>query len=397
MNNPLKSCHLLRSTPLIRSAAALILLGCLPLAVNAKDEPAPPQQIPMQNYRKLPDGREVHLYTLRNKNGMVAKVTDYGAILVSLEVPDAKGKLADVTLGYDTLEGWLGNTSYLGASVGRFGNRIAHGKFELDGKTYKLAKNNKPGGIPCHLHGGNKGFDKVLWKGQSFVKGDAKGVRFTYISKDGEEGYPGNLTVTITYLLNDKNELKWEAEATTDKPTIVNLVHHTYWNLSGDPTRSINDNLLQLMAPNYLPTDAGLIPTGKIEPVKGTPMDFTKATAIGDRVNANFEALKLGAGYDHCWVLKPGKGVRLAARLKDPKTGRVMEVLTDQPGIQFYGGNFLDGTVTGKGGVKYAHRTGLCLETERFPDAPNQPNFPSSVLRPGEVYKHIMVFRFSAE
>ena len=345
-------------------------------------------------YGKMPDGREVKIFTLTNKNGLRARVTEYGAILVSMETPDREGKLADITHGYDTLEGWLTNTSYFGATVGRFGNRIAHGKFTLDGKEYTLATNNDPGGIPCHLHGGVTGFDKVLWSGKTT---DENGVEFTYLSKDGEEGYPGNLSVKVTYSLTDADELIWEATATTDAPTIVNIVHHTYWNLSGDLSASINDHVLTLNAPSYLPTDAGLIPTGEIATVAGTPMDFTSPQPIGGRVDDDFEALKHGGGYDHAWVLEKGTGVRLAARVKDPKTGRVMEVLTDQPAVQFYGGNFLDGTATGKGGVNYAHRTGHCLETEGFPDSPNKPSFPSPVLRPGETYRHVMIHRFSAE
>ena len=345
-------------------------------------------------FGKMPDGREVKIFTLTNANGLKARVTEYGAILVSMETPDKSGKFADITHGYDTLEGWLTNTSYFGATVGRFGNRIAHGKFTLDGKEYQLATNNDPGGIPCHLHGGVKGFDKVLWSGKPV---GTNAVEFSYLSKDGEEGYPGNLDVTVTYTLTDHNELNWEASATTDAPTIVNIVHHSYWNLSGDPKTTINDHELMLAAPNYLPTNAGLIPTGEIAPVAGTPMDFTKRMVIGDRIEADFEALKFGGGYDHCWVLEPSDKVRLAARLRDPKSGRVMEVSTDQPAIQFYGGNFLDGSVTGKGGVAYAHRTALCLETERFPDAPNKLEFPSAVLRPGETYKHVMIHKFSAD
>jgi aldose 1-epimerase len=345
-------------------------------------------------YGKLNDGREVTIFTLTNTKGMTARITEYGAILVGLEVPDSKGVKADVTLGYDTLAGWLTSPSYFGASVGRFGNRIAHGKFTLDGKEYTLATNNEPGGIPCHLHGGIKGFDKVLWKGAPVRKAGARGVALTYTSKDGEEGYPGTLQVKVTYWLTDANELVWEAEATTDKPTVINLAHHTYWNLSGDPTRSINDHELMLAADSYLPTDKGQIPTGVIAPVADTPMDFRTPTTIGARINDAFEALKLGGGYDHCWVLRKGTGVRLAAVVKDPSSGRTMEVLTDQPGIQFYSGNFLDGSVTGKRGVKYQFRTGLCLETEDFPDAPNHPDFPSAVLRPGGTYHHTMVCRF---
>jgi aldose 1-epimerase len=345
-------------------------------------------------YGRMPDGREVKIFTLTNKNGLKARVMEYGAILVSMEAPDLTGKSADLTHGYDTLEGWLTNNSYFGATVGRFGNRIKDGKFTLDGKEYTLAANNIPGGIPCALHGGLVGFDKVVWSGKAI---DGNAVEFSYLSKDGEEGYPGNLSVKVTYSLNDDNELTWLASASTDAPTVVNLVHHSYWNLSGDPHREINDHVLTLFADHYLPTDSGLIPTGEIAPVAGTPMDFTLPTVIGARVEADFEALKFAGGYDHAWVLRQSDGVRLAARLKDPKTGRVMEVFTDQPAIQCYGGNFLDGTATGKGGVAYAHRTGLCLETEGFPDSPNQPSFPSSVLRPGETYQHIMIHKFSVE
>ena len=345
-------------------------------------------------YGSMPDGHEIKIFTLTNKAGLKARVTEYGAILVSMEIPDKAGKMADVTHGYDTLEGWLTNKSYFGATVGRFGNRIKDGKFTLDGKEYKLATNNDPGGIPCHLHGGLKGFDKVVWTGKAT---DNNGVELSYLSKDGEEGYPGNLSVKVTYSLNDDNELKWEATATTDAPTILNIVHHSYWNLSGDPATVINDHELMIAADSYLPTNAGLIPTGELAPVAGTPMDFTKPTAIGSRIDADFEALKLAGGYDHAWVLRKGDGVRLAARAKDPKTGRVMEISTNQPGIQFYGGNFLDGKVVGKGGAAYALRTALCLETEGFPDSPNQPKFPSPVLRPGETYKHTMIHKFSAE
>ena len=345
-------------------------------------------------YGKLNDGREVNIFTLTNAKGLTARITEYGAILVSLEVPDCLGTKADVTLGCDTLAGWLTSTSYFGASVGRFGNRIAHGRFTLDGKEYTLATNNSPGGIPCHLHGGLKGFDKVLWTGSPVRKAGARGVALTYTSKDGEEGYPGTLQVKITYWLTDANELVWEAEATTDKPTVINLAHHTYWNLSGDPTKPITNETLMLAADAYLPTDAGLIPTGVLAPVAGTPMDFRTPTTVGARINDAFEALKLGGGYDHCWVLRKGPGVRLAAVVKDLSSGRTMEVLTDQPGVQFYTGNFLDGSATGKNGVKYQFRTGLCLETEGFPDAPNHPDFPSTVLRPGETYHHTMVCRF---
>lgn len=381
----------------IAGSAALIASCEKPASSSGEGETAgngTPAEV--ETFGALEDGREVHLYTLTNASGMVAKITDYGATLVSLTVPDKDGKLEDVTFGHDTLEGYTGPTSYFGASVGRFGNRIAHGKFTLDGTEYTLATNNEPGGIPCHLHGGEVGFNQRLWTTKS---NDASSVTFEYVSPDGEEGYPGTLTATVTYTLNDDNELKWEATATTDKPTVVNLVHHSYWNLSGDPTQSINDELLTLNADKYLPTDAGLIPTGELAPVAGTPMDFTSPTKIGERVDADFEALKLGLGYDHCWVLTNPQpdGMALAARLEDPSSGRVMEITTNQPAIQFYGGNFLDGTATGKNGAVYNHRTALCLETEGFPDAPNHENFPSAVLRPGETYHHVMVHKFSTK
>ncbi|MDC0258838.1 galactose mutarotase, partial [Verrucomicrobiales bacterium] len=349
-------------------------------------------------FGKLPDGQEVKIFVLTNASGMTVKVTEYGAILVSIEAADRNGKFADLSHGYDTLEGWLTNTSYFGSTVGRFGNRIADGKFSLDGKTYELATNNDPGGIHCHLHGGLKGYDKVLWKGETFEKKNSSGVIFTYTSKDGDEGYPGNLSMEVTYTLNNNNELIWEAKATTDAPTVLNLVHHSYWNLSGDAETSINDHELTLFADHYLPTNKGLIPTGDKAPVAGTPMDFTKPHLIGERVGDQFEALKFGGGYDHAWVLSGQKEGELtrAAKLRDPKTGRTMEILTNQPAIQFYGGNFLDGTVTGKGEITYEHRTALCLETEGWPDAPNNPKAPSAILRPGETYSHKMVHRFSA-
>ncbi len=368
---------------------SLGMVGC-----DRSTTPAAETRIPVSEFGKLPDGSPAMLYTLTNSNGLRATLTDFGAAVVSLEVPDRDGKLADVTLGFDNPADYDSDKNpYFGATVGRFGNRIAHGKFTLDGKDYQLATNNEPGGIPCHLHGGDRGFNRVLWTGEPDEANNA--VTFTYVSKDGEEGYPGTLTAKVTYTLTEDDELKWEAEATTDAPTIVNLVQHNYWNLSGDPTTSINDHLLTLDADHYLPTNAGLIPTGERAPVEGTPMDFTEPTSIGERVEADFEALKLGGGYDHCWVLTPGEGLRRAARLEDPETGRVMELFTDQPAIQFYGGNFLDGTLAGKDGVKHAHRTALCLETETFPDAPNHPDFPSAVLRPGETYRHVMVNKFT--
>jgi len=363
-----------------------------------------PDGIEERVYGTLPDGREAKIFTLVNASGMKAEVTEYGAILVSLHAPDREGRFADLTHGYDTLEGWLTNTSYFGATVGRFANRIAHGRFTLDGVEYELATNNDPGGIPCHLHGGLVGFDKVLWQGEAFESEGARGVRLRYTSPDGEEGYPGTLEVEVVYTLTDADELVWEARATTDAPTVVNLAHHSYWNLSGDPASSINDHELTLHASRYLPTDAGLIPTGEEAPVAGTPMDFTSPRVIGERVEEAYQSLEFGGGYDHAWVLdgNPAEGgasdgLARAATLRDPKSGRVLRIATNQPAIQFYGGNFLDGSVAGKGGVAYPHRSALCLETENYPDAPNNPEAPSAVLRPGEVYEHRMVHAFSVD
>ncbi|MDX1680162.1 MAG: aldose epimerase family protein, partial [Akkermansiaceae bacterium] len=338
-----------------------------------------PAAAPEEIHGKLADGRKVRIFTLTNTKGLRARISEYGAILVSLEAPDARGQVADLTHGFDTLEDWVRhNDPCFGATIGRYGNRIAAGRFTLDGQTHHLRTNNAPGGIPCALHGGERGFHKVLWKGKRI---DPQTIELRYSSAEGEEGYPGKLEAIVSYRLNDDNELKWEATATTDAPTVVNLLHHSYWNLSGDPTTTILDHQLTLQALHYLPTNEGLIPTGEIAPVAGTPMDFTRPHAIGSRLNADFEPLRFGKGYDHCWVLPPCEGVQLAARVTDPGSGRILEVFTDQPGIQFYAANFLDGSDQGKGGVAYGRHSALCLETQNFPDAPNQPSFPSPVLR----------------
>jgi len=340
----------------------------------------------------LPDGRKAGVYTLANANGLRARVSNYGALLLSMETPDRNGTIKDLTHGYDTFSNWLENPHYFGATVGRFGNRIANGRYQLDGKTYQLATNNAPADIPCHLHGGLVGFDKHLWDA-TIING---GVEFIRRSPHGEEGYPGNLDVKITYRLTDDNELIWQAEAVSDAPTPANLLHHSYWNLSGDPHRLIHDHELVIEADHFLPTTAGLIPTGEIAPVAGTPMDFTAPTAIGARIGVDFEPLRFGNGYDHAWMLRPEPGVRRAARLRDPGSGRVMEILTNQPAIQLYTGNFIGGT-SGKNGVTYVDRSALCLETEGFPDAPNQPAFPDCLLRPGQTYRHTLVHRFSVD
>ncbi len=370
----------------------ILALSAMSLSATAKT--SPPAAKP---FGHMPDGNPVTLYSLTNKHGLVAEVSDLGATLVAMKIPDRNGQVADVLHGFDSAAGYLGDTNpYFGGTVGRFGNRIAGGRFTLDGKKYKLATNNEPGGIPCHLHGGKIGFNRRLWKVTSST---ANSIVLQYTSPAGEEGYPGTLTLSVAYALTDKNKLEWTVTATTDAPTIINIVHHPYWNLSGNPSKSINDHLLTIPAAHYLPTTIGLIPTGTKVQVKGTPMDFTKAKVIGSRLDEAFEPLKFAGGYDHCWVLTKAKphGLARAATLQDPSSGRTMEIFTNQPGIQFYGGNFLDGKLRGKNGTAYGRRTALCLETEGFPDAPNQAAFPSAALRPGEVYHHAMVYKFSAK
>ncbi|MCX6566775.1 MAG: galactose mutarotase [Candidatus Aminicenantes bacterium] len=335
----------------------------------------------------LPDGSAVDLYTLTNKNGLKARLMTYGATLVSLDLPDRNGDFADCVLGYDVLDGYLKASPYFGAIVGRYGNRIAKGKFVLDGKTYTLATNDGAN----HLHGGVKGYDKVLWAAEPVQDSTGVGVRFTYLSKDGEEGYPGNLDIAVTYVLTDDNELIVSYEAKTDRPTIVNLTHHSYFNLTGGQ-RDILGHELLLAADRYTPVDAGLIPTGALTPVEGTPMGFTTPTAIGSRI------ADVPGGYDHNYVLTSGgKTMALAARVTESESGRVMEISTVEPGIQFYSGNFLDGTITGKTDQVYGKYWGFCLETQHFPDSPNHPNFPSTVLRPGETYKTLTIHKFSVK
>ena len=339
-------------------------------------------------YGTTKEGQTVRLFTLSNSSGVEVRLCEYGAIVASVKTPDRDGKFANITLGKDKFEDWLDNPDYLGATVGRFGNRIAKGKFSIDGIDYELATNNAPGGIPCHLHGGPSGFSRVLWDGQPVIRPRAKGVCFTYYSDAGEEGYPGNLTAKVTYWLTDDNELVFEATAKTDAPTPVNLINHNYWNLSGNPDKTILEHELQLNAQMFLPTSAGLIPTGKRQNVQGTPMDFTIPAPIGKRIQDEFEPLLYGNGYDHCWILHEGATADLstAAIVHDPTSGRVLEVRTNQPGVQFYTGNFLS-----------RKHTGLCLETQAFPDSPNQDDFPNTILRPGETYSHTCVFKFSTK
>jgi aldose 1-epimerase len=356
-----------------------------------KKEVKPEMNVEVKPFGEIPGGQKVDLYTLTNSSGLKAEIMTYGAIVVSLQVPDRAGRMDDIVLGCNNLDDYIKNNPYFGAIVGRYGNRIGKGKFTLDGVEYSLATNNGEN----HLHGGVKGFDKVLWKAEPIKQRDAVGVKLMYLSKDGEEGYPGNLNCTVTYTLTERSELKIEYLATTDKPTVVNLTHHGYFNLTGCQ-RDILAHELMLNADQFTPVDAGLIPTGELRPVRGTVMDFARPTPIGARIASDYEQLKFGGGYDHNWVVNwGGRSLALAARVYEPTTGRVMEVLTTEPGIQFYSGNFLDGTIKGKNAIVYAHRYGFCLETQHYPDSPNKPNFPSTVLRPGEKYQTTTIYRFS--
>jgi aldose 1-epimerase len=339
---------------------------------------------------KTPSGEQVDLYTMKNARGAEIRITSFGGIVVSWTAPDRKGQIADVVLGFDSLDGYLKEHPYFGAIVGRYGNRIAKGRFKLNGVEYKLATNNGEN----HLHGGIKGFDKAVWKAK-----EARGaLELSYLSKDGEEGYPGNLSATITYTLGEDNELRIDYHATTDKPTVLNLTNHSYFNLAGQGEGDILGHRITLHADRFTPVDAGLIPTGELKPVAGTPFDFRTPHAIGERINANDEQLARGKGYDHNFVLNGQAGtLRPAARVVEPKSGRVLEILTTEPGVQFYTGNFLDGTLRGKGGKVYRQRYGFCLETQHFPDSPNQPAFPSTVLKPGDHYRTTTVYRMSVE
>lgn len=332
------------------------------------------------------NGLRASLVTIANSSGIRARVTNFGATLVSLEVPDRDGCAGDVILGFDRVEDYVANAGfYLGATVGRFANRVARGRFKLDGREYCLPVNDAPGGVACHLHGGAEGFQQRLWKIED-VQSDA--VRFSYRSADGEEGYPGTLDANVTYRVGPGRVLTWTAEAVTDRPTVVNLAHHPYWNLSGNPRCSIDRHVLQLFAPAFLPVGTDKIPTGDIFPVEGGAMDFREPRAVGAGG---------GVDYDHCWVLNganPEGDVVMAARLEDPDSGRVLELLCNQPGIQFYAGQFLDGSAVGKNGIRYGSRSGLCLEPENFPDSPNHPDFPSCRLAPGETYLSRVVYRF---
>jgi aldose 1-epimerase len=346
------------------------------------------------SFGKLPDGREVDQYTLKNKSGATLKVINFGAVVTSLTVPDRNGKFEDVVSGYDSLQGYIEDRCYFGAIAGRYGNRIGKGQFTLEGKKYQVTVNDGEN----HLHGGKIGFNKVLWTAQTVQDTAGPSLQLTYVSPDGEEGYPGTVTLSVTYTLTDKNELRIVYEGTTDKTTVLNPTHHSYFNLSGSFNNTILAHLLTIESDAVTPVDKGLITTGKYLDVTNTPMDFRTPTFIGARINDPFEQLIFGKGYDHNWVIKDySKGkVRKAAELYEQKSGRVMTVFTDQPGLQFYSGNFLDGTAKGKG-VSYQLRTGLCLEAQCYPDSPNKPEFPSVTLKPGEVYHQTTIYQFSTK
>jgi aldose 1-epimerase len=356
---------------------------------STKETPHMNLQVSVESFGLMPDGKAVNLYTLRNKNGVEIKVMNYGGIITSLSVPDNHGNFDDVVLGFDSLSSYVKSSPYFGALIGRYGNRIAKGKFEIDGHEYTLPINNGSN----HLHGGPMGFDKVYWNIE--VPEDSSSLKLTYLSADGEQGYPGNLTAEVFYYLTDDNELRIEYKATTDKKTVVNLTQHSYFNLGGKKTKDILGHRLKIDADNFTPVDTALIPTGEIRSVKGTPFDFLKAETIGSRINQKDEQLTFGRGYDHNWALNNYDGkIRKVATLSEPVSGCSVEIYTTEPGLQFYSGNFLDGTLTGKNNTVYNFRSGLCLETQHYPDSPNQPKFPSVILNPGETYQTTTIYKF---
>ena len=381
--------------PVACAFGALAIAAVLVLFTGCDEEKQEKQEktvvITKQAFGKTPDGKTAQIYTLVNTNGARMRLTNYGGTVVSLEVPDRNGELGDVVLGFDDLAGYIKDSPYFGCLVGRYGNRIAKGKFKLGGKEYTLATNNGPNA----LHGGLKGFDKVLWKAKTMETADGPAVELIYTSKDGEEGYPGTLKVKAVYTLTNDNAMKLEYTATTDKDTVVNLTHHSYFNLKDAGKSDILGHEIMIPARNYTPVDSTLIPTGQIMTTKGSPFDLTGYGKIGARIDAKHKQIEYGKGYDHNWVLdkKPGE-LGLAASVYEPTTGRTLEVLSTEPGVQFYAGNFLDGSIKGKGGTAYKHRHGFCLEPQHYPDSPNKPNFPSVVLKPGETYRNTIIYKF---
>lgn len=375
----------------------LICIFCVALVLPSAVSFAQPAPVTVKSFGRLPDGRETRLYSLRNTTGFQADIADYGGTVVRLLAPDRRGKLGDVVLGFASVEPYPKQSPYFGALIGRVGNRIAGGSFTLEGKTYTLPTNNSPGGMACTLHGGRVGFDKVIWQAEETRLGGQPALRLRYTSKDGEEGFPGELKVEVTYSLTADDGLRIDYTATCDRPTPINLTNHSYFNLKGEGEGTILDHELTIHAARYTPVDAGLIPTGELAPVKGTPFDFTAPHRIGERIGQPHPQLKYGNGYDHNFVLDSAAGkLALAATVYEPTSGRVLEVLTTEPGLQFYSGNFLDGRLTGKAGKPYVHRGAFCLETQHFPDSVHRPAFPSTILRPGETYRSTTVYRFSA-
>jgi len=369
---------------LISSFALILLFGTM---VNIAAKPS----IKKNPFGKTADGKAAEIYTLTNSKGTEAKITNYGAIVVSLRVADRNGKFDDVVLGYDTLDGYLKDTAYFGGIVGRYANRIAKGKFSLNGKEYTLVVNNGEN----HLHGGTKNFETMIWKAKSSIVKDGASLELNYFSKDGEEGYPGNLKVKVIYTLTENNELKIDYSATTDKDTVINLTNHSYFNLAGAGSGTILNHLMQINADRFTPTDSGSIPTGELRNVKSTPFDFSAPTAIGARIEQADEQLKLGSGYDHNYILnKNGQLLTLAAKVYEQSSGREMEVFTTEPAMQFYSGNFLNG-IKGKNGKIYQKRDAFCLETEHYPDSPNQPEFPTTVLKPNQKYSQTTIYKFT--
>ena len=374
--------------------AALLFLGAMTTLPYPTAEAKSKMQ--KQAFGKIQDGQSVDLYTLTNKYGMAVAISNFGGTLVSLKVPDRDGKLGDVVLGYDNPADYENGKAYFGGTIGRYGNRIAHGKFTLDGVVYSLPLNDGPN----TLHGGVRGFNKHVWIARDVSSSAGEALELTYVSRDGEEGFPGTLTVKVVYtLFADENAVKIEYTATTDKDTVLNLTNHSYFNLSGQGNGDILQHQLKLYASQFTPVDVTLIPTGKLQDVQNTPFDFLQPIAIGQRINMNDEQLKFGRGYDHNWVLdkKSPNTMSLAARAYDPQSGRVLEVSTTEPGVQFYSGNFLDGTVHGKDGKVYAYRSAFCLETQHFPDSPNQKNFPSTELKPGQTLHSTSIYKFTVQ
>jgi aldose 1-epimerase len=376
-------------------AALVFMTACSGRSADSTTMPRTITRVAQEPFGRTPDGRSIAMVTLRNQNGIEVRVMSYGGIIVSLKTPDRSGRSGDIVLGHDEAAGYFPNPTFFGAIVGRYGNRMAKGRFSLDGRDYTLPTNNGPNS----LHGGTVGWDQALWDANPFQGKDGPGVVLTHTSPDGDQGYPGTVKAKVTYTLTDDDRLRIEYSATTDKPTVLNVTQHSYFNLSAGASPDILSHQLMINAAQYTPVDDTLIPTGEIAPVDHTPFDFRTPTAIGARIGDTDVQLTRGKGYDHNFVLtRLHEGdLELAARVEEPTSGRTLEVLTTQPGLQFYSGNFLDGTITGKGGVKYGLRSGFCLETQHFPDSPNHPSFPSTVLRPGETYSSTTVFHFGVK